>query len=106
MPDEAIALLEQALFLRMNGERPPGAPRGDPAAETWRDWERRAEVFLRKRLDAPAVEVIQAGAQWQARCEECGLLGTPPGRLYRSFGTASGVASRHRRRHAGPVGLR
>ena len=39
--DTAVRLLEQALHLRMNGERAPG---GD---ETWRDWERDAEEFLR-----------------------------------------------------------
>ena len=45
----AARLLEQALFLRMNGERPPGAPRDDPEAETWRKWDRECEVFLRAR---------------------------------------------------------
>ena len=43
----AVRLLKDALFMRMNGERPPGAPRGDPQAETWRDWDRRTEAFLR-----------------------------------------------------------
>ena len=54
MPDttaEAIKLLEDALFLRMNGERPPGAPPQDPVAETWADWERRTETFLRRVTD-------------------------------------------------------
>jgi hypothetical protein len=37
----ARALLEEALFLRMNGERAPGGN------ETWRDWDRRAEEYLR-----------------------------------------------------------
>lgn len=41
----AIALLEDALFLRVNGERPPGHPEA-----TWRAWEREAEVFLRSLL--------------------------------------------------------
>jgi hypothetical protein len=40
------SLVEQALFLRMYGERPPGAPK-DPAGETWRDWDTRAEAALR-----------------------------------------------------------
>ncbi len=48
----AIRLLEDALFLRTNGERPPGAPRDDLTAETWADWDRRAEGFLRARLEA------------------------------------------------------
>lgn len=38
----AIQLLEEALFLRTNGERPPGHEES-----TWRDWDSRAEVFLR-----------------------------------------------------------
>ena len=50
--DTAIRLLEAALFLRQNGERPPGAPHDDPEAETWRGWERDAELFMRARLDA------------------------------------------------------
>ena len=41
----AVALLEDALFLRMNGERPPGH-----SEATWRKWEREAEVFLRSLL--------------------------------------------------------
>lgn len=48
---KAIRLLEQALFLRMYGERPPGAPHDRPEAETWQQWERDAEVFLRRHLD-------------------------------------------------------
>jgi hypothetical protein len=40
-PDTAIRLLEEALHLRMNGERAPGG------TETWQDWERRAETYLR-----------------------------------------------------------
>ena len=48
--DTAIRLLEEALFLRMNGERPPGAPHDNPEAETWRDWDRKAEAFLRTEL--------------------------------------------------------
>lgn len=43
---EADKLVDYALFLCQNGERPPGAP-VDPAAETWRGWERRAEGYLR-----------------------------------------------------------
>ena len=41
----AIELLKDALFLRMNGERPPGH-----SEATWRKWEREAEVFLRSLL--------------------------------------------------------
>lgn len=41
----AIALLEDALFLRMNGERPPGHEEA-----TWRAWEPKAETFLRSLL--------------------------------------------------------
>ena len=48
--DAAMRLLEAALFLRHNGERPPGAPHDDPEAETWAGWERRVEAFLRSRL--------------------------------------------------------
>lgn len=44
---EAILLLEDALFLHTNGERPPGAPAGNPDAETWADWGRRCQEFLR-----------------------------------------------------------
>ena len=62
--DTAIRLLEQALFLRMNGERPPGAPRDDPAAETWRDWDRRAEAFLRKAHRDGILSAL-----WAQRCE-------------------------------------
>lgn len=43
----AVQLVKDALFLRTNGERPPGAPRDVPDAETWADWDRRAESFLR-----------------------------------------------------------
>ena len=39
--DEAIRLLEEALHLRQNGERAPGGN------ETWAQWERNAEEFLR-----------------------------------------------------------
>lgn len=45
---EAVKLLEAALFLRVNGERPPGAPRDDPEAETWPAWDREAEAFLHR----------------------------------------------------------
>jgi hypothetical protein len=40
----AVKLLEEALFLRMNGERAPGGN------ETWHDWDNKAEVFLRSLL--------------------------------------------------------
>ena len=43
--DIAVRLLEEALHLRMNGERAPGGN------ETWQDWDRKAEAFLRARLD-------------------------------------------------------
>lgn len=45
--DQARQLVEDALFLCVNGERPPGAPRDDLTAETWADWTRRAEAYLR-----------------------------------------------------------
>ncbi len=45
----AIHLVEDAFFLRCNGERPPGAP-PDSRAETWADWDRRAEDFLRREV--------------------------------------------------------
>ena len=38
---DAVGLLEEAFFLRQNGEYAPGGK------ENWRDWERKAEVFLR-----------------------------------------------------------
>lgn len=38
----AVRLLEDALFLRMYGERPPGSEN-----ENWHDWDRNAEAFLR-----------------------------------------------------------
>jgi hypothetical protein len=38
---EAIALLEEALHIRQNGERAPGH------TENWRDWDVKAERFLR-----------------------------------------------------------
>lgn len=37
-------LLEEAFFLRQNGEHAPGGN------ENWHDWERRTEVFLRSLL--------------------------------------------------------
>jgi hypothetical protein len=46
--DPAVALLEEALFLRANGERPPGSPDA-----TWRKWDLEAEVFLRSLLPEP-----------------------------------------------------
>lgn len=39
----AIRLIERALHLRMNGERAPGG------TETWAQWDRDAETFLRAR---------------------------------------------------------
>jgi len=39
-----VLLLEEALHLRMHGERAPGGN------ETWRDWDRKAETFLRSLL--------------------------------------------------------
>lgn len=42
----ALELLNEALFLRMNGERPPGAP-ADPRKETWGEWDSKCETFLR-----------------------------------------------------------
>lgn len=43
----ALNLLEEALFLGMNGERPPGAP-ADPYKETWSRWFAQCEALLRK----------------------------------------------------------
>jgi hypothetical protein len=43
----AVALLEEALFLRQNGERAPGGN------ETWHDWDLRAERLLRSLLPEP-----------------------------------------------------
>ena len=43
----AVRLLEEALHLRMNGERAPGGN------ETWHDWDLRAETFLRSLLPEP-----------------------------------------------------
>jgi hypothetical protein len=37
----AVKLLREALFLRQNGERPPGG------SENWHDWDLAAELFLR-----------------------------------------------------------
>jgi hypothetical protein len=45
---EAIKLLEYALHLRMYGERAPGGN------ETWAQWDRDAEVFLRARQGSEA----------------------------------------------------
>ena len=44
--DRLKGLVQDAHFLRQNGERPPGAPR-DLKAETWRTWDERAERALR-----------------------------------------------------------
>src|SRR5258708_2203621 len=46
---EAVRLLEEALHLRMNGERAPGG------TETWATWDRDAEAFMRS-LSAPMRE--------------------------------------------------
>lgn len=43
----ATTLLEDVLFLRQYGERPPGAPVDDLRAETWADFDTRCEAFLR-----------------------------------------------------------
>jgi len=51
---EAQNLLEDALFLHINGERPPGAP-PNPQAETWADWDRRCKALLRSLSRSPAV---------------------------------------------------
>lgn len=45
-----LKLLEEALFLRMYGERAPGGN------ETWHDWDLRAETFLRSLLPPEAEE--------------------------------------------------
>lgn len=42
----AVRLLEEALFLRMNGEYAPGG------RNNWRDWDDKAERFLRSLLPA------------------------------------------------------
>jgi hypothetical protein len=46
---EAVRLVEEAIHLRMHGERAPGG------TENWRDWERAAEVFMRS-LSGPMRE--------------------------------------------------
>lgn len=48
----AIALLEEALFLRMNGEYAPGH------TENWHDWDRNAETFLRGLLPPEDVNPV------------------------------------------------
>ncbi len=40
--ERPVRLIEEALHLRMNGERAPGGN------ETWADWDRRAEQYLRE----------------------------------------------------------
>lgn len=45
-PDLAIRLLQDAFFLRQNGENAPGG------TETWREWDGRCEAFLRSLLPA------------------------------------------------------
>ena len=56
--DTAVRLLEEALHLLVNGERAPG---GD---ETWSDWGRKTEAFLRA-----AVRREVETRLWVARCE-------------------------------------
>lgn len=68
--DEAIRLLEQALFLRQNGERPPGAPHGDLEAGTWARWERDAEAYLRAQLTRMADDEAWGGRGPSASYEE------------------------------------
>lgn len=46
---EAAELLEYALNLRVCGERAPGG------TETWREFDRRTEAFLRRRSGGTAV---------------------------------------------------
>lgn len=58
-----VMLLEQALHLRMIGERAPGA--GPWPAETWPDWDRRAEAVLRG-LHGDAAPKTEA-----KRCRNC-----------------------------------
>lgn len=55
---EAVRLLEEALHLRQNGERAPGG------TETWRDWDRKVERFLRDALRNRTL-----GQLWVVRCE-------------------------------------
>jgi hypothetical protein len=48
----AVELLEEALFLRMNGDYAPGG------TNNWHDWDSRAEVFLRGLLPPDAEEPV------------------------------------------------
>jgi hypothetical protein len=72
--DTAVKLLEEALFIRQNGERAPGGN------ENWRDWDLKAEWFLRSLLPepdaAPTPEPDCPGFQWIgqsfATCDRCG----------------------------------
>lgn len=52
---EVNRLIADALFLRQYGERPPGAPI-HPDTETWPEWERRAEDYLRSTFGQPPGE--------------------------------------------------
>lgn len=52
----AVKLLDEALFLRMNGERPPGSPDA-----TWRRFDEAAELYLRGLLP-PDPEDVNAVA--------------------------------------------
>jgi hypothetical protein len=71
----AIKLLEEALLLRMYGERAPGGN------ETWRKWDDKAERFLRSLLPLEADPVPEVasdcpGFKWIgqsfATCDGCG----------------------------------
>ena len=53
--EAAVRLVEEALHLRVNGERAPGG------TETWHAWERKAERFLRDRLAEGQPEGETAG---------------------------------------------
>lgn len=56
--DTAVRLLEAALHLRQNGERAPGGN------ETWAEWDRRAETFLREAARRGVLTQL-----WLVRCE-------------------------------------
>ena len=63
----AAELVEEALHLRMYGERAPG---GD---ETWAEWDRKAEAFLRARLGAGPSQRVITGV----KLNECHQLDMP-----------------------------
>jgi hypothetical protein len=54
----AVRLLEEAFFLRVNGEHAPGG------SENWHDWDLKAETFLRGLLPPEAPE---SGAEREGR---------------------------------------